>query len=126
MPVMVRTLLATAVALIAAAPLQAQSRNDILTWEEIDRLKGKGGTAFDAVESLRPRWLRIRESSLVSGAIRSEGARVYMRGVDQGGVDYLRTIPAENVYELRWLSGNEASSRFGPTTGPAIVVTLKI
>jgi hypothetical protein len=31
-----------------------------------------------------------------------------------------------NVLELRWLSANEAASRYGPTDGQtAIVVTLK-
>jgi len=43
-----------------------------------------------------------------------------------GGADYLKTIPVETVLELRWLSQNEAASRFGPTEGyAAIVVTLK-
>ena len=50
---------------------------------------------------------------------------MYLNDVDAGDVDYLKTIPVERVEELRWLSANQAGSRFGPTNGPAIVVTLK-
>jgi len=43
-----------------------------------------------------------------------------------GEVDYLKTIPAERVLEMRMLSANETASRYGPTDGQAaIVVTLK-
>jgi len=42
-----------------------------------------------------------------------------------GGVEYLKTIPAEHVAKIRWDSANEAGSRFGPSEGPVIEVTLK-
>lgn len=130
MPTTIPTLLALSLFILASVPLQSQHRSDLLTAEEITSVSGKGATAFDVVQSLRPRWLKIRAPFLrgdpSQGPVRSQGAHVYLNDVDQGDVDYLKTIPAEQVAELRWLSANEAGSRFGPTEGgPAIVVTLK-
>jgi hypothetical protein len=128
MPAIMRTLLVLSVVVLAAAPLRSQRRSDVITAEEIDRMKGKGGTAYDAVESLRPRWLKVRDAYLEGGTfdlVRAEGAHVYLNDVDAGGVDYLKTIPAERVAELRWLSANQAASRYGPANSPGIVVTLK-
>jgi len=129
MPTTLRTLLVLSLVALAAAPLQSQRRSDVITAEEIARVIGKGRTAYDAVRSLRPRWLRSRDLVLQGGntdPITSEGAHVYLNDVDQGDVDYLRTIPAELVAELRWLSANQAAARFGPANGPGIVVTLKL
>jgi hypothetical protein len=128
MPATMRTLLALSLVVLAAAPLQAQRRSDVITSEEIARVGGKGGTAYDVVRSLRPRWLKSRDMFLEGGnndLIKSEGAHVYLNDVDQGNLDYLKTIPTELVAELRWISANEAGARFGPANGPGIVVTLK-
>ena len=128
MPTPIQTFAALSVALLAATPLHSQSRRDILTAEEIAKVSGKGASAFEAVRTLRPRWLKARDVFLEGtpdDLLRSRGARVYLNDVDQGDVEYLKTIPSEQVAELRWLSTNEAGSRFGPTRGPAIVVTLK-
>jgi hypothetical protein len=129
MPTIVRTLLVLSVVVLAAAPLRSQRRSDVITAEEIDRMKGKGGTAYDAVESLRPRWLKVRDVYLEAGAdggiVKAEVPHVYLNDVDAGDVDYLKTIPAERVAELRWLSANQAASRYGPANSPGIVVTLK-
>jgi hypothetical protein len=125
MSTIMRTLLVLMVVVLAAAPLRSQRRSDVITAEEIEQVKGKGATAYDAVQSLRPRWLKSREAFLERGLVRTEGAHVYLNDVDTGDVDYLKTLPAERIAELRWLSANQAASRFGPTNGPAIVVTLK-
>ncbi len=116
------------VTILAAAPLAAQRRSDVITEEEIERVTGKGGTALDAVQTLRPRWLKARELLLTAspeGPFLEEGPHVYLNDIDQGSAEYLRTIPAERVAHMRWLSATQAASRFGPTSNPAIVVTLK-
>lgn len=124
-----RTSLVLSLVVLAAAPLPAQRRSDIITAEEIARMTGKGGTAYNVVQALRPRWLRTREIFMhgePSDMVQTAGPHVYINDHDQGDVDFLRTIPAELVAEMRWLSANQAASRFGPTNGPAIVVTLKL
>ena len=114
--------------LLAAAPLGAQRRSDVITAEEIEKARATVGTAYDAVQSLRPRWLKPRDRILTGrpdDPVDVPKVRVYLDGRDQGDITYLRTIPAELVEELRYLSTNEAGSRFGPSEGPGIVVTLK-
>lgn len=128
MPALVRTLSVLGVIVLFAAPLRSQRRSDVITDEEIRNLSAKGATAFDVVQALRPRWLRTRELFLQGGPtdlVRTAGPHVYIEDHDVGDVEYLKTIPAETVSELRWLSANQAASRFGPTNGPGIVVTLK-
>lgn len=127
-----RTLVGLAVlGVVAASGLAAQHRDkNVITAEEIERAQPSVNTAYDAVQTLRPRWLQPRELSRIPGRpgdpLQSTQAHVYLNDHDQGDVDYLRSIPAARVLELHWLSANETASRFGPTDGQtAIVVTLK-
>jgi hypothetical protein len=123
-----RTLLTLSLVVLAAVPLPAQRRSDLITLEEIERVRPSVSTAYDAVQTLRPRWLKPREKVLTGRPdepVEMAQMHVYLNDLDQGGADYLKTILAESVLELRWLSANQAASRYGPTHGPAIVVTLK-
>jgi hypothetical protein len=128
MPATLRILLVLGLAILAAAPLRSQRRSDILTAEEIERSQGRGSTAFDVVQSLRPRWLKAREVLLTpafDAPVTEQGPHVYLNDVDQGDAEYLKTIPVELIAEMRWLSANQAASRYGPTSNPGIVVALK-
>ena len=128
MPTITRNLLALGLIGLAVTPLRAQHRSDVLTSDEIVAASGNGASAYDAVQSVRPQWLKAHNTYLhgtLSSPVRSEGAHVYVNDVDQGDVEYLKTIPAGQVAELRFLSASEAGARFGPTEGPAIVVALK-
>jgi hypothetical protein len=129
MPTILRTLLVLSLVVLAAAPLRSQRRSDVITAAEIERVMGKGETVYDAVQALRPRWLKYREpiwtgepNDMVNA---SQGPHVYLDDRDHGDAEYLKTIPVELVAELRWLSANHAASRYGPTSNPGIVVTLK-
>lgn len=123
-----RTLLVCAL-ILAAGPVRAQRRP--ITAAEIEKAGAVVTTAFDAVNALRPRWLQApRELITLPGS--SVGAQgkfavihVYQDDHDMGGVDYLKTVPAEHVATIRWYSTNEAGSRFGPSEGPVLEVTLK-
>jgi hypothetical protein len=50
---------------------------------------------------------------------------VYIDDRDKGDLDYLKTIPAELILSLKFMSMTEVGARFGPSLGPGIVVTLK-
>jgi hypothetical protein len=128
MLVVARIVLALGFVVLAATSLPAQRRSDVITAEEIERARPTVSTAYDVVQSLRPRWLRAREAILTGkpdDPVEAVPLHVYLNDVEAGGPDYLKTILAEHLQELRWLSANQASSRFGPTRGPAIVVTLR-
>lgn len=111
------------------APLNAQrSPSNVLTAEDIVQAKSIITTAYDAVERLRPRWLRAHDLGRLPGRsgdpLRVAAIRVYLNDFDVGDVDFLKTIPAGTIQEMRWLSQNETADRYGPTDGQtAIVVT---
>ncbi|HEX4575509.1 MAG TPA: hypothetical protein VH158_10275 [Gemmatimonadales bacterium] len=121
----------TVAALATGTALQAQrSQKNLITVEELSKAQANMSTAYDAVAMLRPRWLEAHELARLPGtrteSLRDTPIRVYLNEVNMGDAEYLKTIPVANVRELRWLSANEAASRYGPTDGQsAIVVTLK-
>jgi len=124
-----RTLLVIGTFVLAAGPLRAQRRP--ITVEEIQRAGSTVSSAYDAVERLRPRWLQApREVVELGGAsqdaqVRFSRLHVYEDDRDMGSVDYLKTIPAERILTIKWLSMTEAGVRFGPSEGPVLVITLK-
>src|SRR2546425_12906234 len=83
------TLVPLAVAPLAGgAPLRAQRRGNVLTTEEIERAKANVGTAYDLVQTLRPRWLQVRELSRLPGRadepLRATPVHAYVNDVDMG------------------------------------------
>lgn len=106
-----------------------KSSSTLITADEIGRLGASVGSAYEVVRSLRPRWLRAREVLRLPGAgggdMQFQNIHVYEDNRDMGDIDFLKSIPAEQIYTLRYLSMAEAGARFGPTNGPGIVVTLR-
>ncbi len=126
----VRLVALTLATLCSVSTLHAQRRSKTLSAEEIEKSAASLNTAYDAVETLRPRWLQVHELAHLpagpSDVPQSTPIYVYVNDVKRGGVDYLKTIPASSVEAMRWLDANEAGSRYGPTDGGvAIVVSLK-
>lgn len=133
MSTIVRALLPLcAVALVAsaaAAQSKAKSSSTLITEDEIEHARPNVGNAYDVVQLLRPRWLgRAREMVTLPGVgtdARMAEIHVYMDDRDKGDVEFLKTIPAELIYSLKFMSMTEVGARFGPSSGPGIVVTLK-
>jgi len=116
-----RTLLLIGTLVVVAGPLGAQRRP--ITAADIEKAGAIVTTAFDAVNALRPRWLQAPREMGTQGLM--PRIHVYQDEQDMGGLEYLKTIPADHVATLRWYSANEAGSRFGPSEGPVIEVVLK-
>jgi len=130
MATMGRVLVPVCAAVLIASSLAAQgppkSSSTLITAPEIER--SGVGNAFEAVQLLRPRWLRAREVLQLPSAgsdMRMSQIRVYIDERDKGDLEFLKTIPAEQIYTLRFMSTTEVGARFGPSSGPGIVVTLK-
>jgi hypothetical protein len=105
-----------------------KSSSKLITEEDIERAGPSVGNAFEVVELLRPRWFRPREIIGLPGAnndLRMSQVHVYMDNKDRGDLEFLKTIPTELIYTLQYMSVNEVGARFGPASGPGIVVTLK-
>lgn len=79
--------------------------------------------ALEAIQRLRSGWLRVRGAASFS---RPQGIRVYVNGMARGGVEELRALRATNIESMRFLSGRDATTRFGVDhTNGAIMVRLR-
>ncbi|HKJ02877.1 MAG TPA: hypothetical protein VJ997_10495 [Longimicrobiales bacterium] len=99
----------------------SRSSRSAITPDEIgDR---RGLDVYTLVEQLRPNWLRSRGQSTPGGGVRL--VRVVVDTTLQpGSVEVLRTLRASQVEEIQYLSGQDATTRYGlDVEGGVIVVT---
>lgn len=92
-------------------------------WAEQIRVTG-AANAYDAVQSLRPRWLAVREvlsiGQALGGAVRADhdatgdyGLLVYLDRTKLGNVDALRQIDLPIIHHITFYNGTEATYRWG-------------
>ncbi|HEX7048569.1 MAG TPA: TonB-dependent receptor plug domain-containing protein [Longimicrobiales bacterium] len=118
------TLLLASLAACASAPGggSAGGSRDVLTAAEISEHPDIRN-AYDAVQRLRPLFLRQRGQT----SIRNYGAdqiKVYVDGVQAGGIEFLRQINITAVKVIRYLDARDATTRYGPGhAGGVIEVT---
>jgi hypothetical protein len=128
-PLCAMALVASAAAAQSKPQSKTKGNSTLITQEEIENARPNVGNAFDVVQLLRPRWLgRAREVLTLPGPgtdVRMSEVHIYLEDRDRGDVEFLKTIPAELVYSLKFMSTTEVGARFGPSSGPGIVVTLK-
>ncbi len=96
----------------------SRSSRSPITREEIgDR---SGLDLYTLVEQLRPNWLRTRGQASMGGM---GGVRVAVDGTLQpGGVDVLRSLRGAQVREVSFLSGQDATTRFGLDVDAGVIV----
>jgi hypothetical protein len=88
----------------------------VLEAEEIRAAGPQIRTALDAVEQLRPQYLRTRANPTVGGR-RVDPVRVYVNGTLWGDPDSLTRIRAEEVVRIRYIRPSDAQTRFGMDHG---------
>jgi hypothetical protein len=111
---------AAACATKGAATENAPRRDrSVITQEEID-----GTTANDAygiVRALRPAWLLPK-----TVGSRQQSVQVYVEGNKAGTTTALQQYNKNQVSAMKFLTGDEATTRFGTGNGAgAILVTLR-
>ena len=94
------------------------SRNpDVLLAEEIETQNFTN--ALEAVQRLRPQWMRRRGAG-------PDPIMVYVDGVRFGESNDLQSIPISNVERLEWVDASTATQRWGTgNTAGAIAVTSR-
>lgn len=101
----------------AAASSQGEAggrrSTNVITAEEIASVSAS--SAYEVVQRLRSQWLLVR------GGLGSEGIVVYVDGVRRGDANSLRDIPVEQVRELRWIDGKDATTRYGTGHGSGVI-----
>ena len=123
-----RTDTTTAAPLPPPPPPPPKSSSRQITEEDIERLGSSAANAYDVVQALRPQWLRQRNEIMSrpgSGPAATSQFSVFVNDHEMGGLNFLRALPAEQVYSMRFLTMNEVGARYGPTSGPGIIVVLR-
>ena len=102
---------------------EGSANSNLITQEELDPLAAI--TVYQAVQRLRPAWLRTR-----SAGVRGEGGReqrasvqvaeagshttqVFVDGMPRGDLDILRQLDVRDFREIRYLSASDATTRYG-------------
>lgn len=94
----------------------------LISTEEIEGLPGLQ-TAYEAIEQLRPNWLRSRGSVSLQAPAEASYPMVFMNGRRMGDMNMLRSIPITDVGTARFLSAREATTLHG-TGYPAGIIDI--
>jgi hypothetical protein len=70
-------------------------------------------TVFQAVERLKPSWLRGRVSTIRGASPSRYYAQVFVDGIPTGDLEVLKGMNVKDVREIRFYSASEATTRFG-------------
>ncbi len=123
-----RTLLAIVVPVTVACATtggMADRNNDVIERDEL--LTAQVSDLYQAVERLRPLWLRSRG---IRSFTQTTEIAVVRDGAYFGPLETLRTIPADQAFRLEYMDGATVASRVAGVVGmnraveAAIVVTL--
>ena len=99
-----------------------QDRN-LITADEI--AKSNASNAYEAVERLRPAFLRTRGSQSLQNQ-EPPTPMIYIDGMRYGPLQTLSSIPAIGIVSIQYLNAIDATQRFGfGNEGGAIVITTK-
>lgn len=132
---MLRSLVrALALLLVVAASAQAQKRGDrsLLTRADLDEGGSGLTTAQDAIQRLRPNWLRPPMGRNASAGMLGDGPSktsepiVYVDEVRQPNLEALRTVAALKIVEIKYLDQNRAVQMMGPghEAGAILITTV--
>ena len=73
--------------------------------------EGRFNSAFEIVQSMRPRWLRVRSSGSLGND--DGGVVVYLDNIRQGGVEELRSLSPAIIVRMEWIDAPTATQRWG-------------
>lgn len=87
---------------------------NLITAEEIKERAPTAAHAKEIIDRLRPQWVRNRRPAVqMSNMSTTPRLRVYIDGIQVNDPNALETITRESILELQFVSGIDASTRFG-------------
>jgi hypothetical protein len=110
-------------ALLAPLELSAQKKKrDLITREELQNSGQRDQDAFAAIRSLRPHFMAPPRGVRTMGGSAAAALVVYIDGM-KSDLQALRTTPASEVVEVKYLEPAKAEEEYGIThNGGAIMV----
>jgi outer membrane cobalamin receptor len=97
--------------------------NEVISRAEIAKTQAQ--TAYDAVQKLRPAFLRSRGATSLLLPAEQEPV-VYLDDRRMGGVSFLRDIPVADVFEIRYLSAAQAQLRWGSGHASGVIQVISV
>lgn len=91
-----------------------------LTREQL--IETRQPSLYQAIQALRPRWLRARGAASLSGPTE---VTVFLNETPYGTVQNLSSIPIEAVQDVRYLSASEAGARYGTNAGNGGLILVR-
>lgn len=104
----------------SAGPEGSSSDPYLITAEELQDWRGRH--LGEAIQSLRPRWLRSRGNTSIR--LGEEIPRVVLDGAIVGEAEELERISVESVEEVRFLDARDATTRYGTGFGGGAIVVV--
>ena len=77
---------------------------------------------YQALQSLRPQWLRSRGTTSLSGPTE---VAVFLNDTPYGTVRDLASIPIDAVADVRFLTATEAGGRYGTLAGSGGLILIR-
>jgi hypothetical protein len=119
-------ILLSAAAIACAPPSGTRSARDsnVITRQELDASVARN--AYDAVQNLRPTFLRSRGTQTFDPTVSTQAA-VYLDGQRYGDITALKSMNVDAIEEIRYLNPSTATSKYGTNhTAGAIEVTTRM
>jgi hypothetical protein len=99
----------------------AGGQRDLITLEEIQASKNSTANAWDFIAPPRPQYLRDRGVGLFNDTSPVR-ALVYLDGSMLGDLRTLRSINMSSVMEIRYMSGADATTRYGMNHSGGVIL----
>lgn len=117
---------------VSGAPAAAARTRNTNTITASELAESGAQNLYQAVQILRPQWLRARprttmgaSSSRTGGASSADATVVYLDQTKYGGLTTMHQLTLGGVQEMRFYDGVEATNRFGTGhTAGAIVIRM--
>jgi hypothetical protein len=81
-------------------------------------------TARQAVERLRPHMLSRQSVTSIRGG-NADQLQVYIDNQRHGGIDQLANIQAPEIQEIRYMSGVDATNRYGTGHSAGVILVIR-
>ncbi len=115
----------------AAATASGGGNSNLITSELLREADPEGLNVYQIIQRNRPRWLREGRGdtsfgNAAGGAAGSDFARVVLDGLPYGAINELRSLEADQVESIEYMSASDATTRFGTGySGGAILVRTR-
>lgn len=102
-----------------------RSDRNLITFEEIERVRAPGWHAWDLISSVRPHFLRSSSAQTLTDR-EPIFARIYVDEIYHGEIESLKSLRLEKIMSVEFLPAFDAKTRFAEDMpGGAILIRTR-